>query len=87
MDLAVVDMEIERPVVGKYTVGILQPRLREAEKVVENIAVLPGADLLRLVPPPLKADAITVLGPSRLDLAPLLKLSSIEWRIDINQVR
>ena len=87
MRLAVVDVEVERPLRCKQTSHLPQARLQEAEVVIEAVAVGGLGENARAVAAPLKADPLAVLGPDGCQRLARLALAGVEGRIDVDELK
>lgn len=85
MHLAVVQVDIERAIVGEHPVRLAQPRLEEGKVVVEGIGKGPRAHLDGLVALSLEADPIPRGAAHGLDPRVGLGLARVERRVDVDE--
>ncbi len=83
--LAVVDVEVERPVLAQQPPCLAQARLEEAEIVGVRIEVAAARDLLGAVAGATEAGAVSVRVAGRDEREPTLLLARIEGRVDVDE--
>jgi hypothetical protein len=88
VDLAIVEVDVQRAVRGQHAGGFLQARAEEAQVVVEGVLVRAQRDPFRDIAAPLEADPVTLTGRRRRhpDLFTPSGRAGVERGIDIDEV-
>ncbi len=85
MDLAVVDVEVERAVGGEGTIRLPQPRLEKREVVVEAVGVGARAHLDRVVALSFEAHAVARHAAHGLEARARLRPARIKGGVDVDE--
>src|SRR5262249_51919384 len=83
--LAVIDVEVQRPARGEHAPHLAQPRLQEAEVVVEAVAVRRLLEQAAAVAPPAEAGSVAVRVDRGLNGPAPLRAAGVERRIEIGE--
>src|ERR1700741_3384395 len=84
--LAVVDVEIERPLLSEQPARLLQARGEEAEVVLEGVAIGGLREQLRAIASTLKADPLAILVAYDRQRPAHLCAARVEGRVDVHQL-
>jgi hypothetical protein len=84
--LAIVDVEVQRPLALQQPMGLFQARCEERKIIVEGVAVGRFLEQPRLVAAALKASSVATLVGHRLQRLAGLRLPCVERRVYVDQL-